>query len=135
MAPVDIQDFSGAAVKVCADVEQHNHQVYTLIGNELIDGQRIASAASRILGTTVEFRSVSHDQAFQTFASKTGLDSSEAEYLLEFFDLVRDGKQEMTSDDVKRLLQQTPTDVEGFLSKHLIDITTPMRAQLKAQGA
>jgi hypothetical protein len=43
--------------------------------------------------------------------------------LLEFYDLVREGKQEMVSEDVRKLLDQTPTNVEGFLHKHLIDVS------------
>lgn len=42
---------------------------------------------------------------------------------MEFYDLVREGQQEFVSDDVRRLLEQTPTNVEGFLQKHLIDVS------------
>ncbi|KAI9026154.1 hypothetical protein DFJ74DRAFT_28746 [Hyaloraphidium curvatum] len=135
MAPVDIQDLSGAAMKVCANIEAHNHQVYSLIGNELVDGSRIARAASVLLGKEVEYRPINEREAEMIVANKKGLDDSEANYLLEFYELVRSGKQEMVSDDVQRLLEQIPTSVEGFLKKHEIDLTQPARAELKASGA
>jgi uncharacterized protein YbjT (DUF2867 family) len=97
MSPVDIQDMSGAAMRVrfvfllfassqlnasssnqvCADIEKHNARVYSLIGDELVDGNRLAEAASKILNKPIRFQPIGRDEAESIVEGKKGLDASE----------------------------------------------------------
>ncbi|KAJ3339719.1 hypothetical protein HDU93_007835 [Gonapodya sp. JEL0774] len=80
MAPVDIQDMSLAAIKVCQQLPAGNHrgQTYTLTGPEVVSGPQITEAATRGMGIPggIHFQDIPRERAKEILEAKPGLDEA-----------------------------------------------------------
>jgi len=133
-APVDIQDVFGACIAIAHDVPHHAGNVYKLTGPQLVDGEDMAAACATLIGKGVEFKPCDPAEAEAVLQVKPGLDASEARYILDSYDLIKQGDFNFTTRTLQELLHKPPTDIQGFFRKHLVDLTDPQRAHLKAEG-
>ncbi len=133
-APVDLQDVMGCAIRCAQDIPHHAGQVYILTGPHLIDGEDIAAACSTILGKSIEWKACDLKEAEDVLKVKPGLDVSEARYLLDSYELVAGNHFSFVTNCVREILKKAPTDIQNFFRKHLLDLTDPQRAHLKAEG-
>ncbi|KAL4950735.1 hypothetical protein BDW69DRAFT_187096 [Aspergillus filifer] len=72
--------------------DKHRGQLMVLTGPMLSTGDELATAASNALGIDLKFEDISEAEAKKVLKAQTESDSSEIQYLLEYYSLVREGK-------------------------------------------
>jgi DNA helicase TIP49 (TBP-interacting protein) len=72
--------------------DKHRGQLIVLTGPMLATGDELATAASQALGQDMKFEDISEAEAKRVLRSQSTSDSSELQYLLEYYSLVREGK-------------------------------------------
>lgn len=72
--------------------DKHRGQLMVVTGPMLATGDELAAAASKALGTEMTFEDISATEAKKVLHSQSHSDSSEVQYLLEYYSLVREGK-------------------------------------------
>ncbi|KAK3390814.1 hypothetical protein B0H63DRAFT_446908 [Podospora didyma] len=96
-APVALGDVAHVAAHVLAGKgkhgfdDKHRGQMMIVTGPMLCAGKELAEAASKAIGTKMEFENISEREARRVLQSQTELDDSEKEYILEYYSLVREG--------------------------------------------
>lgn len=98
-APVALGDVAQVAARVLSSKGEHGFgdecrgQLITLTGPMLATGDELAEAASQALGVKMQFEDISLREAKRVLHLQAGQhDTSEKEYLLEYYSLVREGK-------------------------------------------
>jgi hypothetical protein len=110
---------SSVSVYVRSACETYTNLVPTSVavictGPKLCTGSQLAEAASKVLGTSMEFEDISVAEAKKVLKAQSDSDPSELLYLLEYYSLVREGK---TVRNVPvRTACETDTD---FVHQHL----------------
>ncbi|KAI2479001.1 NmrA domain containing protein [Pyrenophora tritici-repentis] len=98
MAPVALGDISQLAAHVLTGKgkngfdDRHRGQLMVCTGPKLCTGSQIAEAASKVLGSSMEFEDISEAEAKKVLKAQSDSDPSELQYLLEYYSLVREGK-------------------------------------------
>ncbi|KAG2421172.1 hypothetical protein HFD88_000788 [Aspergillus terreus] len=72
--------------------DQHRGQLMVLTGPMLTTGDELAAAASKALGEDLKFEDISEPEAKKVLHAQAESDTSEIQYLLEYYSLVREGK-------------------------------------------
>ncbi|KAK7908707.1 prestalk A differentiation A [Apiospora marii] len=89
-APVALRDVAQVAAHVLTGRGEHSfddrHRGQMMVVTEL------ATAASEALGSKMEFESISESEAKKVLKSQSESDQSELQYLLEYYNLVKEGK-------------------------------------------
>jgi hypothetical protein len=84
-------------------------------GPKLCTGSQIAEAASKVLGTTLEFEDISEAEAKKVLKAQSDSDPSELQYLLEYYSLVREGKTNYISTTAfVNVTGNSPQEPEDF---------------------
>jgi len=84
-------------------------------GPMLCAGKELAAAASKALGTELQFENISHTEAKRVLKSQSELDQSEQQYLLEYYSLVKEGKTNYISTTAFHdVTGEHPTEPENF---------------------
>ncbi|KAF5001622.1 hypothetical protein FGRMN_928 [Fusarium graminum] len=97
-APVALGDVAQVAAHVLTGKgehgfdDRHRGQMMVITGPMLCAGEELAAAASKALGTELQFENISHAEAKRVLKSQSDLDPSEQQYLLEYYSLVKEGK-------------------------------------------
>lgn len=80
----------------------------------LAAGEELAEAARQALGTDMQFEDISEAEAKRVLHAQAPLDTSEIQYLLEYYSLVREGKTNYISTcafhDITGQHPQEPVD-------------------------
>jgi len=72
--------------------DKHRGQLIIMTGPMLTTGDELATAASQAIGSDLKFEDISQAEAKKVLRSQSESDSSELQYLLEYYSLVREGK-------------------------------------------
>ena len=120
--PIDVDDIGKAAQRILADCSQHTGKVYNLTGPKAMNGQEMAEICSKALGSQVKWQDIPRTEA-RSILRKMNVPQSEAQGLLEFYDLVQ--KQELRDqekNDFKSITGEEPTSLNEFLARHKQEI-------------
>lgn len=120
-APVALGDIAQLAATVLIGKgkhgfdDKHRGQLMIMTGPTLCSGQSLASNATKALGTEIHFEDISPAEAKKVLKSQTEIDPSEAEYLLDYYSLVREGKTNyICTAEFHYVTGNEPTQPEGF---------------------
>jgi len=97
-APIALGDVAQVAAHVLTGQgkngfdDRHRGQLMVLTGPKLCSGPELAEAASKALGTEMQFEDITEAEAKKVLKAQSDSDPSELEYLLEYYSLVREGK-------------------------------------------
>jgi len=129
-APVLLADVAKAASLILAQngaktmQENHRNQVITLTGPQTLSGAQLCERASKVLGSQVVFKNITNNEAKKILESVGTIDHSEIGLLLEFYDLVKEGKANfVTSLDFLGLTGQMPSPIDKFFTNHAASFT------------
>ncbi|KAJ1505010.1 hypothetical protein HMI56_001346 [Coelomomyces lativittatus] len=121
MAPVSAKDVSTAAVTLLHDPKlfhKYNKQTLTLTGARSYNGPSLTQCLNRTLNTRIEFQEFTLDEMKQVLEGHTDADPFDVRIAMGYFQLLRDGKLDVVSNDIEKLLSRTPTDVEDFFQEN-----------------
>jgi len=116
-APINLKDIAklcALALKKVPMDPQHRNQVYTLTGAESLSLDEMCQRASKVLGKNLRYKEISDEEAKKILSTIEWLDPSEAEVLLESYDLVRKNKLDMVSNDFQHLCGSPPSPIDEF---------------------
>lgn len=120
-APVALGDVAQLAATVLSGKgkhgfdDKHRGQVMVMTGPTLCSGQLLASAATKVLGTEIQFEDISPAEAKNVLQSQTENDPAELEYLLDYYSMVREGKTNyIATCDFHYVTGNDPTQPEEF---------------------
>ncbi|KAF7532798.1 hypothetical protein G7054_g7626 [Neopestalotiopsis clavispora] len=97
-APVALGDVANVSAHILTGKgkhgfdDRHRGQMMVVTGPELCAGEELATAATQVLGVTMQFEDISEAEAEKVFKAQSESDQSELQYLLEYYSLVREGK-------------------------------------------
>ncbi|KAL8393663.1 hypothetical protein RB595_003409 [Gaeumannomyces hyphopodioides] len=97
-APVALGDIAQVAAHVLTGKgphgfdDRHRGQMMVVTGPMLASGKELATAASKGVGTQLQFKNISEREAKKVLKAQSESDQSELEYILEYYSLVREGK-------------------------------------------
>ncbi|RFU77947.1 hypothetical protein TARUN_4277 [Trichoderma arundinaceum] len=128
-APVALGDVAHVAAHVLAGKgkhgfdDRHRGQMMIVTGPMLCAGQELAQAASKALGTQIEFENISEKEAKRVLASQSESDESEKEFILEYYSLVREGKTNYIATTAFHDVTGThPTEPDEFFKSYSADL-------------
>ncbi|KAJ7773476.1 hypothetical protein B0H16DRAFT_150367 [Mycena metata] len=132
-APIALGDIAQVAAHVLSGegpqgfADEHRGQLIVLTGPMLAAGNEIATAAGKALGFDVKYEDISQAEAKRVLKSHSELDSSEMEFLLEYYSLVREGKTNYISTHAFH-------DITGTHPTELEEVFKLYAAEFQAQG-
>ncbi|TDZ14127.1 Prestalk A differentiation protein A [Colletotrichum orbiculare MAFF 240422] len=95
--------------------DKHRGQMMVVTGPQLCAGKELATAASKALGADMEFENISEAEARKLLKTQSDIDSSEQQYLLEYYQLVREGKTNyIATTAFHDVTGNHPTEPESF---------------------
>jgi nucleoside-diphosphate-sugar epimerase len=128
-APVALGDVAHVAAHVLAGKGKHGFderyrgQLMVVTGPKLCAGKELAEAATRALGSKLEFENISEAEAKRVLASQSDADESEKQYILEYYSLVREGKTNYVSTTAFQFVTgAAPTDPDDFFKLYAADL-------------
>ncbi|KAJ7035903.1 hypothetical protein C8F04DRAFT_1037039 [Mycena alexandri] len=133
LAPIALGDIAQVAAHVLSGegpqgfADQHRGQLIVLTGPMLAAGDELATAAGKALGFDVTYENISQAEAKRLLKSHSELDSSEMEFLLEYYSLVREGKTNYISTHAFH-------DITGTQPTELEEVFKLYAAEFQAQG-
>lgn len=122
-APVALGDVAHLAAHVLTGKgkhgfnDRHRGQMMIMTGPQLCAGEELATAASKALGTELQFEDISEREAKRVLRSQSDIDPSEQQYLLEYYSLVREGKTNyIATTAFHDVTGEHPTEPDQFFS-------------------
>ena len=120
--PIDVDDIGKAAQRILADCSQHKGKVYNLTGPKAMNGQEMADICSKALGSQIKWQDIPRTEA-RSILRKMNVPQSEAQGLLEFYDLVQKKElRDQEKNDFKSITGEEPTSLDQFLARHKQEI-------------
>lgn len=120
--PIDVDDIGKAAQKILADCYPHKGKVYNLTGPRAMNGQEMAEVCSQVLGSSIKWQDIPRTEA-RSILRKMNVPQSEAQGLLEFYDLVqKDQLRDQEKNDFKSITGEEPAYLNDFLNRHKQEI-------------
>ncbi|MFD1416097.1 NmrA family NAD(P)-binding protein [Oceanobacillus jeddahense] len=114
---IDVNDIAEVAVKVLADPKYEN-ELFELTGPELLSFYDLAEKFSEKLNKEVRFTSVSLDD-YHAILQKEGVPSIFVNMLMTLFQEVFDGRNEMTTNELEKMLDDQPTTFDAFITQSI----------------
>ena len=116
--PIDVDDIGKAAQVILSDCSKHKGKWYNLTGPRAMSGQEMADACSKVLGTQIKWQDIPRAEA-RSILRKMQVPQSEAQGLLEFYDLVQKQQlKDQENNDYKNITGEEPTSLNEFLARH-----------------
>lgn len=109
---VSVVDVAEVAELVLGDAERRG-RAYDLTGDDPMSHTAVAAALTRASGRPVNFVDMTGD-AMRELGRRGGLPAGKLEYLLALYSLVREGRVERKSGDIKELLGRKPRTFDDF---------------------
>jgi len=120
-APVNLRDCGYATAKMLCKAESqnhHKHQTYCFTGAHLMTGRKLVEHANRVLQAEIEFQDIELEEFGKFLREQGELNEFEIETILECMCLIRENKLAMRTEDLKKLLEREPTDIETFFKNN-----------------
>lgn len=120
--PIDVDDIGKAAQRILSDCSQHKGKVYNLTGPKAMNGQEMADICSKALGSQISWQDIPRTEA-RSILRKMNVPQSEAQGLLEFYDLVQKKElRDQEKNDFKSITGEESTSLNEFLARHKQEI-------------
>jgi uncharacterized protein YbjT (DUF2867 family) len=116
VAFVDPRDVAAAAATVLGEPSRHEGTAYALTGPEALAWPAVAEMCSAYFARPIRYRPISDDQ-YRDVCRSTGLPGDVAEFLIDLYAAIRDGRAARTTHDVRRLTGRQPCGLREFLSR------------------
>ncbi|KAI9137236.1 hypothetical protein BKA69DRAFT_1099035 [Paraphysoderma sedebokerense] len=132
-APVNLRDCGLATAKIFCKAESqthHKHQIYNFTGVHLMTGRKLVEHANRVLQSEIEFHDIHMEEFKKILMEMEEMNEFEIESILECMCLIRENKLAIRTEDLKKLLDREPTDIETFF-KHNADSFRPGGGRLR----
>lgn len=121
MAPVSGKDVSTACVTLLHDPKvfhKYNKQTFTLTGPVSYNGPSLTQVLNRTLNTRIEFEEIDIAEMQNILESHTDSDPFDICVTLGFFELLNEGKLDLTTRDIENFLNRPPSGVEEFFQEN-----------------
>ncbi|KAM5347758.1 hypothetical protein ACJ41O_007582 [Fusarium nematophilum] len=135
-APVALGDVAHVAAHVLTGKgkhgfdDRHRGQMMVVTGPMLCAGKELATAASKALGSELQFENISNAEAKKVLKAQSDIDQTEQQYILEYYSLVREGKTNYISTTAFHdVTGEHPTEPENFFHMY----QSEMRPKKKAK--
>ena len=120
--PIDVDDIGKAAQKILADCSKHKGKWYNLTGPKAMTGQEMADVCSKALDSPIQWQDIPRAEA-RSILRKMNVPQSEAQGLLEFYDLVQKKElRDQEKNDYKQITGEEPASLNEFLNRHKQEI-------------
>ena len=120
--PIDVDDIGKAAQRILSDCSKHKGKWYNLTGPKALNGQEMADVCSQVLGSSVKWQDIPRTEA-RSILLKMNIPQSEAQGLLEFYDLVQKNQlRDQEKNDFKSITGEEPNNLNDFLNRHKQEI-------------
>jgi uncharacterized protein YbjT (DUF2867 family) len=116
ISTISVQDI-GAAVAAILTSEGHAGKVYTLTGPAAVTYAEIASTLEKVIGKPVHYIPVPFEAAQQGMVS-SGMPEWFAEDLIRLMKTWADGKGNIVTPDVEKLINRKPIALRTFFERH-----------------
>jgi len=116
ISPISTQDIAAVAVKALID-DGYANKVYILTGPEVVTYGRIADILGEVIRRKVNYIPVSFDTAWEGMV-KSGMPEWFADDLVRLMKTWADGKGDILSADVEKIIGRKPISLKEFLFKH-----------------
>ena len=112
MALIDLRDL-GAAIAEILSSDGHGGKEYNVTGSEALDHAQVASILSEVTGRSIVHNDLSDDAYIQKMLEK-GWTEKAAKHALWLFQRVREGSEEVVTQDIEHLLKRKPYSFREF---------------------
>ncbi|MBP2330891.1 uncharacterized protein YbjT (DUF2867 family) [Kibdelosporangium banguiense] len=113
---VDPRDIAAVAVEALL-TSDHNKQIYTLTGSEILSVADQAAHLGKLLGKSLQVIDVPSDQMRAGMLAQ-GMDNDAADLAVEGYEAVRSGAAAFVTDDVTRVLGRAPRTFQQWAQDH-----------------
>ncbi|KAI8826981.1 uncharacterized protein EV422DRAFT_512177 [Fimicolochytrium jonesii] len=129
-APVDNRDVAIAVLALATSgsemSDKFRDKTFHLTGTEVVSGEDIVNAAKEAgLDHKLTFKDIPEEEAKEYLSQIPQMDPSEVELILEDFRLVREGKLQKATSDLKDLIVEKPTTLFDFFKEYKGDFMNP----------
>ncbi len=116
IAPIALQDIASVAARILID-GGHLGTTYVLSGPESLTFSEIAAIWSKVIGKTIRYSTVSFDATRQEMA-QSGMPTWMAENMIRLMKTWAEGKGDIVSHYVERIIGRKPISIQEFLVAH-----------------
>jgi uncharacterized protein YbjT (DUF2867 family) len=113
---VDPRDIAAVAVEALV-TDEHDRQIYTLTGPELLSTPDQVADLGEVLGRPLKTVDISPEQAEAGMLAQ-GMDRAAVDLMLTGFEIVRSGRNAVITDDVERVLGRRPRAFREWAADH-----------------
>jgi uncharacterized protein YbjT (DUF2867 family) len=116
-SPISAIDVARVVAAILDDPAPHIGQIYNLTGPESVDPDHHARAFSEALGRPIQYR----DVPIPTWSEglrKMGFPDHPVSHMSAMAELIKQGRYDRMTDDVYRLIGETPTSMYDFVKLH-----------------
>ncbi|KAL0933607.1 uncharacterized protein CTRU02_210406 [Colletotrichum truncatum] len=135
-APVALGDVAQVAAHVLTGKgkhgfdDKHRGQMMIVTGPQLCAGKELAEAASKAIGSQMEFENISEAEAKKVIKAQADIDPSEQQYLLEYYSLVREGKTNyIATTAFHDVTGDHPTEPDSFFKMYSAEMRPAKRVK------
>ncbi|WAO90036.1 NmrA domain-containing protein [Fusarium falciforme] len=140
-APVALGDVAHVAAHVLTGKgkhgfdDKHRGQMMVVTGPTLCAGKELAAAASKALGTELQFEHIAQAEAKKVLKTQSDIDQSEQQYILEYYSLVREGKTNYVATTAFHdVTGEHPTGTENFFQMYQSEMRPKKKAKHEHKG-
>ncbi|KAL6363005.1 hypothetical protein LRP88_02405 [Fusarium phalaenopsidis] len=140
-APVALGDVAHVAAHVVTGKgkhgfdDKHRGQMMVVTGPTLCAGKELAAAASKALGTELQFEHIAQAEAKKVLKAHSDIDKSEQQYILEYYSLVREGKTNYVATTAFHdVTGEHPTEAENFFQMYQSEMRPKKKAKHEHKG-
>jgi len=116
-APVSLRDCGHATADILAssnDMSGHKHKTYRFTGNQLLNGRKLVEHANRVLQAEIEYEDIKLEDFRNLLKENHELNEFQVECIIEMMELIKEGKYNIRSQDLDKILGRQPMDIEKF---------------------
>jgi len=113
---IDVRDIAVVAVQTLLQTG-HENKLYNLTSDEAIDHHEVVRLISKATGKPMTYVPLERAEFINTMVER-GWTEGAAIYTVDLYDIVRTGKEEEISTDIKNLLRRSPIRFAQFAENH-----------------
>lgn len=129
------QEMSSQEQKGVATQSKFHGKTIDMLGTEMVSGNELAEMLTKVMDKDIKFKDISNNEAAKLLSLTNLIDPYEAQYLLSFYSLVKQGKLEQVMEQAtkpennmfQQLTKSKPTSMNEFLIKYKQDLIMPIQ--------
>lgn len=116
-APLDVMDVGIAVKSLLLDHTKHHGRVYEITGPQAMTGEQMAQALAEAWGRELRWEDIDPAEAERLLIVQ-GVPAGEIRGLLQFYQAVKDGAFQKTSQDYETICGDVPHDLKDWAKRH-----------------